>query len=313
MAVAVPGAFLTNVQQMRAREDAEVKPFRLPTNHLTDLRDVARGIEETNVGIACKYLVDHTLVGGNADIDDDGYVNHLDAIEKFCDQYSVWKLATVDTWRRRIARCRRALALMHRAGDHKAVGVLHVVYGYPDPVIRTFAKKVQDTLGELAPLARYTDIVEVRRQEMARAEAVKMDERAAQATHAREVREALYPPPKKGVIQEILDAAAARQEERAIAIRHGYPVTTASHLQLEFRRREYYQWALNAISSTDALRAQLFVPTEREDDETKEQFQERRDVAEARRDAFVSQVKIESERMLSTASKKYHASWLASR
>jgi hypothetical protein len=301
MAVAIPGTFLKSVLPLRAREDAVVRPFRLSSNHLADLRDVARGVEESNVGIACKYLIDHTLVGGNADIDPDGYVNQLDAVERFCDQFGVWQHPTVATWRKRIARCRRALTKLHDMGEHKAVAVLHTVYGHPDPLVRTFAKRVQEVLGELAPLARYTDIVEVKRQEMARTEAVRLDERASQRKETGGK--------KKDETREI----AERQELRAIAIRHGYPANVGTHLRLELRRREYYQWALASISSVDALQAQLSVPTEREYGETKEQFQDRRDVAENRRDMFIVQVKLEAEKMLTSASAQYHGAWLSVR
>lgn len=313
MAVAIPGTFLASVQPMQAREET-VKRYRLSSNHISDLRDVARGVEESNVGVACRYLVDHSIAGADHDIDEDGYINHLDAIERFCDQHSVWKHPAVVTWRSRIARCRHAFALMHGAGEHKAVSVLHIVYGYQDPLIRTFAKKVLDTLGELAPLARYTDIVEVRRQEMARIEAVRLDERANYEMTMQMLREEKYPekfaPEAKSAVQEIVTASAKAEEQRATAIRHGLRANVGKHLMNVLRRREYHHWALASITSTDALRNHLQVPGEREWDETKEQFQERRDAAEAKRDLFIAQVKIEAEKMLSQASQKYYEAWL---
>lgn len=308
MAVAIPGAFMSNVQPMLLREET-VKRYRLSANHVADLRDVAQGVEESNVGVACRYLIDHTVAGGDSDIDEDGYIHHLDAVERFCDKYGVWNHPMIVTWRRRITRCRHALSLLHANGDHKAVSVLHIVYGHRDPFAKSLPQKVQDTLGDLAVLARYTDIVEVKRQEMARIEAVRLDERAQHNLKMELLREDLYPT-KKSAIQSILDESAKREEQRATAIRHGLKANVGSQLRLVLRRREYYHWALGSITSAEALRHHLFVPTDREWNETKEQFVERRDTAEARRDAFVTQVKIEAEKMFSTASQKYYDAWL---
>lgn len=312
MAVAVPGTFLANVTPIRPREEPTFKPWRLPSNHFADLRDVTRGVEESNVGVCCKYLIDHSLASGNQDIDNDGYINHLDAIEKFCDTYGVWKHPTVQTWRRRIARCRRAFALMHSVGDHKHVSVLYVVYGHPDPLVRAFPQRARDILGELAPLARYTDVVEVRRQEMARLEAA---DRAAQQTVSAVAPTKDVPQHWRKTNDEISEFDTRHQsgeEITRVAIKHGVHASMGPSLVDLMKHRDLYEYSLRAISSMDVLRQQFDVPMDREFGESKEQFQERKEVAEIRRDTFLGLVKNDAEKMLTNASKKYHAAWLSS-
>lgn len=310
MAVAIPGAFLANVSQIRPKEEPPFKAWRLPTNHLVDLRDVTRGVEESNVGVCCKYLIDHTLASGNQDIDEDGYIHHLDSIERFCDTYGVWKHPTITTWRKRIARCRRALALMHSVGDHKHVSILYIVYGHLDPLVRAFPQRARDILGELSPLARYTDVVEVRRQEMARIEAA---ERAAKKVAPAPTKD--IPSHWRGTNDEISEFDERQQsgeEITRVAIRHGVHASMGEAVVDLMKHRDLYEYSLRAISSADVLREQFETPQLREFGETKEQFQERKDVAEMRRDAFLGLVKNDAEKMLTIASKKYHASWLSS-
>lgn len=306
MAVAIAGSsFMASIHQLRPREGVEHRSWRLPPNHVTDLRDVAKGVEETNAGVCCRYLVDQFAGAGIADIDEDGYVNHLDAVERFCDQYGVWKHPTIITWRTRIDRCRRAIALMHLQGHHKHVGVLHVVYGYPDPFTRSFPKKVLDAFGELASLAKYTDLVEVRRQEIARLEACDMSERA-------EDRRGREEPVPESPIHAVMLESAKDAEIEATAVRHGFRPEYGGDLASTIRHRDYYEYALRVISSSDALRSHIDTEVERENDETSEHFQVRKEATDARREVIVSQIKVEADQMLVTASRAYHASWLAS-
>lgn len=313
MAVAMPGTFLSSVSLFRPREDVDHKTWRLPANHIADLRDVARGVEETNAGVCCRYLVDQLSGAGHSDIDRDGYVNHLDAVEKFCDQYGVWKHPTVVTWRRRIERSRRAIARMHMAHDHKHVGVLHVVYGYPDPLTRCFPKKVLDTLGEMASLAKYTDLVEVRRQEMARQEAMRVSAQVGKIKIAPTKDVPGHWKTTNDTINEWDDRAQSGTDEiTRVAVRQNIPPEYGPMLVDLMKHRDLYEHALRIVSSSDALRLQLAPASDRYDDETDEHHKERRETAEARRDVFVSQVKIECDKLVVAASKRYHAAWLAS-
>lgn len=303
MAVAVSGSFMANIHQFKPREVVTHRSTRLPPNHIIDLRDVARGVEETNAGVCCRYLIDQFAGTGHSDIDQDGYVNHLDAVERFCDQYGVWTHPTIITWRTRIDRCRRAIATMHRAGQHKHVGVLHVVYGYPDPMTRDFPKKVLDTFGELASLAKYTDVVEVRRQELARLEAVEMSTRYDAQR---------YEPAAESDGHAVILASAKDAQLEANSVRHGYRPEFGADLASTIRHRDYYQYALRVISSSDALRSYLSLGHDRDNDEDDEEFRVRKEVAETRRDVHVSQINVEADQLLVAASKAYHVAWLAS-
>lgn len=308
MAVAVPETFLSSVRQFRPREDAEHKTWRLPRDHIADLRDVARGVEETNAGVCCRYLIDQFSGAGHSDIDEDGYVHHLDAVERFCDTYGVWKHPTVESWRHRIGRCRRAIARMHGMGHHKHVGVLHVVYGYPDPLTKEFPKKSVDSLGEMASLIKYTDLVEVKRQEMARQEAMTMSKRVARIEPTKDL-----PGHWKADGDTIYEWDKRFQNGDEItrtAIRQNLPVEYGPLLIDLMKHRELYEYSLRCISSSDVVRQQ-FAPLE-ERDETDDQYRERRANYENRRDVFVSQVKVESDKLLVAASRSYHAAWLAS-
>ncbi len=175
MALAAPATYRSSLRESRRREDT---PWRLPLHHVADICDVARGVEETNAGVCTKYLVDQLASSGRADIDDDGYINHLEAIERFCDRYNVWRHPVVANWRMRVSRCRRALARMRAIGAHDDVAVLYVAHGYPDPILIDVLPQLCELVGErwpnapLSSLARYTDPVEGRREEMVRREAV---------------------------------------------------------------------------------------------------------------------------------------------
>lgn len=173
MSVDAPVTYRSSLRDAPRRADA---PWRLPAHHAADLGDVARGVEETNAGVCTRYLVDQLACSGRADIDEDGYINHLESVERFCDRFEVWRHPVVATWRMRIKRCRRALARMRSIGAHEDVAVLYVSYGQPDPILLDVLPLLPELLGErwpvcpLASLARYTAPVEDRRMDLVRTE-----------------------------------------------------------------------------------------------------------------------------------------------
>lgn len=172
MVQALPNVYLASVRERRERtNDDSAKLYKLPPNHVDDLRDVARGVEETNAGVCCRYLIDQLASPGSSDVDDDGYVHHLEAVERFCDRFGVFKHPTVKTWRNRVTRCRRALSRMRAEGHAEHAAVLHVAFGYPDPITTQLVEL--SALGDLASLARYTQPVEDKRMQLVRAEALR--------------------------------------------------------------------------------------------------------------------------------------------
>ena len=79
----------------------------------------------------------------------------------------------------RRTRARRTLTWLREYVPNGAThtAVLHIVYGWPDPFLRTIAPEARVALGpEYAPLARYTDAVEAKRQELVKTEAAKFDD-----------------------------------------------------------------------------------------------------------------------------------------
>ncbi len=311
MAVAVPNTFLSSVREFRPREEREEKAWKLAPNHVADLKDIARGVEETNAGIATRYLIDSLSSGGLVEIDGDGYIHHLHEIEKFCDRYGVWAHPTIITWRRRLARARRAIYRMHDAKFHKYVCVLFVVYGYPDPSTREMTKKVQDYLGDMASLARYTNVVEVRRHELARNEAVQTSQRAETIKVARtkDVPECWgdgYVKPLAPTEEEALTDV-----HRAMAVRQGLNASHGPALVDQMHHRDRYEYAMRVISSSDALRSILAPAGEREDGESKEHFDQRKENVETRRDSLLSQIKFECTKLVEASTKAYHRAWLA--
>lgn len=300
------GTFLSSVREFRReRTKEDGGEWRLPNNHVADLRDVTRGVEETDAGVCCKYLID-SMSGAGSDFDE----IVLEAAENFCEQHHIWEHSLVASWRDRIKRCKRAFQRMHLQGDHKHVSVLHVVYGYPDPSTRDFPKKVLDSLGELASLARYTDVVEVRRQEMARIEATIMSNRKTVIAPTKDL-----PKHWKNANDEISEwdeRVQTGDENSRVAIRQNLPVAGAPFLADVMRHREQYERALRILTSGDALRSMLAPVSEQEDDETDEHYEQRQANVELKRDLFLVQVKLEAMRMLKAASAAYHRTWLVS-
>lgn len=250
--------------------------FRLAQHHVEVLRDVARGAEESDAGICCSYLAD-VMSGEGADFDE----HALNAVERFADRATEvvaidigQSVTAVSKWRSRVLRCRRAIRRLRLAGDHKSASVLLVAYGYPDPLARQIPELARFP-AEHASLARYTDAVEARRKEM------------------------------------------VEQEARAHveSIQRG-----ATDLG---RYRERLVWSDRAVSSSDALRAALAPhgePRPVRGIEEKQNVYEARLAAlkdrqtahKGRVEQFVTELKIETRRMLLAAERAYHASWLLS-
>lgn len=299
MAVEVSPVYISNFRSKRPPREK----WRLHRDHTTDLQDVARGVEEADVGICCRYLIDQLASTGSPDIDEDGYIHSLNSIENFCEKYDVWREnVVVDHWRKRIRRCRRALGRMQARKSHDEVAILFIVYGYPDPSVRDLPKKALDSFGELAALARYTDRVEEHRKELARLEAV----RISALTHREPVSN-----PETWIETETREYAK-EDEQRSRAIRQGYRAEYGPHLVDLMRHRDKYEWALKVVSSGDALRSLFAAIPNREPDETQEHFLVRKENAETKRDILISEIKVETTEMLRRASGLYREAWLAS-
>lgn len=256
--------------------------YRLPGHHQRDLRDVARGVEETRAGIATRYLPE----GDGALGDHVPLAGALHDLERWCDSCQVWSRGAETgreaPWRRRIERARAALHRLERAGDLRSAAVLHVAYGHPDPIVRTWTHDVLRVVGEpaLAPLLRYTDAVEERRRAMVRA-----------AT-----REAMGPGPS---------LSPQAPAELGVVIRLG-----------TWRERE--AWHDKGTTSGDALRAALAAyhapkpPKGAPDAEALgRRWAEARNDHDAARASFLLRARAEAGAMLAAASRAYHAAWLA--
>lgn len=287
MAATVSSVYLCSVPLQRKREGG-LQPFRLPPTHVQTLRDIARGVEESEVGICCSYLVDASS-GEGADFDE----HALHDIERFVEGSITWeqtdpfssidiiRSAVVKGWRNRMQRARRAVDRLRRNGDHDAASILFVAYGYPDPLGRDllatdFGEKPQDC--PLASLARYTHVVEEHRLRMARAEAV----------------------------------------ERMKA---NPPLVTLYELT---EHRRVYERAERCTSSGDALRdlSRVFAeagptPTAGENQlqyETRRiEWRERQERHKAEREGFLGRMKLEATRMLARAERAWYGAWLADR
>lgn len=297
-----PGTYLSDTRFYRKSRNEDRKAWKFSREHIEDLRDVAQGVEESNVGVCCRYLID-TRSGIGSDYDEVA----LDILEKFCDDNEflhehILSDPKVGSWRKRINRARRTIRRLHEQNQHKTVAILFIVYGHPDPLITTFPSEVLLRLGQYASLARYTDIVEIKRQELARNLAAKMP---------------CETPKMKYEAMSIIEAALALNAEAAFqrseAVRHGYPVVNGQALMELFRQRDRFDWALKNISSMDALR-EIFAPTpERFPKESPQHYLERKENAEQKRDFIVTNIYSEAKSMLDEASSLYHKAWLSSR
>jgi len=261
-----------------------------------------------------------TLIGGG---------QHLLALERWlgktgtrCDPDQdppEWRASRRHEDRRRAARALAGLRESPQGKTHLAT--LHIVYGPPDPFLLTLTSDTLRTLGkELAPLARYTDAVEVYRQKLVREEASKRSRREhvpararhsegsflAALAHHSEVADAFRVACVEGV-----DTKAGLTDEK---------IATVYDLN---RRRTAHAWADRVISSGDAIRAALAPFTEPQPEqgpgESRVELERRREArAERKRlhgaaiDAFLVAVKIEANRMLTEASRAFEASWARS-
>lgn len=244
----------------------------------------------------------------------DGSGVHLLALERWCD---LARLAcdldevlpddhTARRWRaaprfERRRRCRRAMVLLrqtHRGAAHAAV--LHVVYGWPDPFLRTLAPEARSALGlEFGPLARYTDVVEAKRQELVRAMAANDTRREYTPALARE---------QVGGLRALVVRAGEVDEEHRLAVNLG--VAPGGHVFDLARHRSRLAWADRTISSGDALRAALAPPRVRFEHETSEHYRDHvAGPAKAAREAFITQVRIDANRMLSAACAAFLDAW----
>lgn len=301
MAVQVSPVYIADFKG-RHKDKAEGK-WRLSRERIADIQDVARGVEETNVGVCCRYLIDYLTEVGSSDIDEDGYIHQLAPIENFCERYDIWgNNKVIDSWRKDIQRCRRAINRMRDQGHHDQVSVLFVVYGYPDPSIRDLPKFALDVLGELASLAKYTDRVEEHRKELARLEAVRISSN---------IKEPALPPTSTWIEHSLFESAG-ESAKAAMAIRHGHRAEHSGVFLDLMRHRDRYEWALRVTSSGDALRS-LFAPIpNREENETQEHFAVRKDNAETKRDVILMEIKTQATEFLKTASLIYREAWRAS-
>jgi hypothetical protein len=196
-----------------------------------------------------------------------GGATHLLALERWCDRVGVMLPGSPSSKRHELRqRARRALRAVQAGTDGQThLGVLHTVYGWPDPFVRTLPIDIQTTFGlELAPLARFTDAVETKRQELVHLE-------------------------------------AARRTRRSDGV-----VSVVEH-------RERLAHAERCLTSGDALRAGIAAPPVRDPDESIESHRER--LVQPHRTAmaaFLLEVKLDANRMLTAASQAFRDAWSAS-
>lgn len=173
-------------------------------------------------------------------------------------------------------------ALRSTSAGTAHAAVLHIVYGPTDPFFAALREDVQDALGrEYGPLARYTDAVEVKRQELVLAEAGRVSSAYRSAAERTD---------GDGIITQMLAHAAEREEMHRLAV-NNRTQPTAQVFDLE-RARSRREWADRMISSGDALRAAT--------DER---------LGKSVREAFISRVRVDANRMLSEASRAFDNVW----
>lgn len=255
-----------------------------------------------------------------------GGTTHLLALERWCEKVRLrcnvdrepgtehaalsWTGSALHERRRR---GRRAMAALRTTSEGRAhAAVLHVVYGWLDPFLHTLPAEIVAELGrEFAPLARYTDTVEVRRIAMARAEAL-----AAGAIDS-----PVTPPARcagdaksdevlgDGVDLDNRLQAGTEVGPAAVGLRLRTGQASKGIPDLA-RHRERVRWADRVLSSGDALRAAIGPPRARTADESKEQYRD--DVYlphRTARQAFLTNVKLDANRMLTSASLAFKDAW----
>lgn len=271
MALEVPPTFV-GPRLVRTANDEPQSLFRLPTDHQLDLQDVARGVEESDAGVCCSYLID-TMSGEGQDFDEHAPIGP----ERFADsaiQFTAIDIGlavpAVSRWRKKILRCRRALTRLRESGDHRSVSVLHVAYGYPDPIVRQIPELLTMTV-KLGVLVRYTEVVEEKRQEMVRAEAARRS------------------------TGDLVDLT----QRRTLLRYYDRIVSSADALRS----------ALAPFSEPSVVRMEGECHQEHE--ARREARRGREEAHRARRSAFLTRAKIEAVKMLARAEERYHESWLA--
>jgi hypothetical protein len=288
---------------------------------------------------------------------------HVLALERWCDQVRLsyrtrvppahWEGSSLHERRGQGRRAMAALRTTREGIAHAAV--LHIVYGHPEPLMLWTTRfiheqetapagspvtveagdrdafavgKVLLALGpEFGPLAKYTDAVEAKRQEMVRA-AVASGSKQYVPAHER-------PHPQHGHENQIigLSAAIAHANEASEVFRlaavhglkHNGSITTVDGYQLFDleRARSLRHWHDRNLTSGDALRHALAPFTEpmpvhgegenhAQWEARKEERRVRRLAHEARAEAFLTDVRRDANRMLTDASHAFQAAWLAS-
>lgn len=242
-----------------------------------------------------------------------GGATHMLALERWCDRVRLrcrpddavpsWSASASREKQRRAHRTMTALRATPAGVTHAAV--LHIVYGWPDPFVRSLPPEIVVELGpEFARLARYTDAVEAHRIGMAHAVAARVHASAP----ARPV-----PAPGEGWLGEAVSADARLGEDIRMAVAGGYAAAERSNVLDLVRHRDRLRWADSVISSGDALRDAVASPRGRRDDESKEQYREHVYVpARDARETFLTAVKLDANRMLTDASLAFRDAWQAS-
>ncbi len=271
MALEVPPTFIAT--HTNRPDDGTRSLFRLPTDHQLDLQDVARGVEESDAGVCCSYLIDMSS-GEGADFDEFapiGPERFADDAIRFIAIDIACSAPVVSRWRQKILRCRRALVRMREAGDHRDVSVLHVAYGYPDPIVRQLPELLSMSV-KLGVLVRYTDAVEEKRTEMVRAEATRRN--ASNVIDLNQRRSLLRYYDRIISSSDALRSALAPFGEASV-------VRTGDEGTLDYEAR-------------------------------KEARRGREEAYRQKRSAFLTKAKIQAVKMLAHAEERYHQSWLAS-
>lgn len=320
---------------MHANDALDERSSRLPPMIMVAVEEIARGIEEGEAGLkSCTVgaiLAADNGASGSAvamrhhhDVllidDEDECFNmigeylasgftfaevarrvrlsgsgvHLLALERWCQlarlECDVDEILPTDhssrNWRKaprfeRRQRARRAFSMLRRAPtgkDHAAV--LHIVYGWPDPFLRTLEPDARSALGrEFGPLARYTDAVEERRVQMVNEAAARSPDPEAFGNWFAMRNLEASPRPDDGTI----DLLRVRE------------------------RRAYFE---GVISSGDALRTAMAPPRGKREDETKDHYREHVQApAKAAREALITQIRIEANRMLTDATQAFLDAW----
>lgn len=252
-------------------------------------------------------------------------------------------------------RANAAMALLQSMPEGRAhAAVLHIVYGHPDPMLLAAKKFIFDQetalagepppkldpadrdvfnlakllldMGELAPLARYTDAVEAKRLAMAKAEALAPSTRKYIAAPTKDIgrawrgvdtqadeirRDGTFNPATLRFDEDSRVQSGSEAARAAIAMGLQAEQRCAGVVDLN-RHRERQRWAESVLSSTDALRAAIARPAPKREDETRAEYDARFEAAKTERVVFLSLVRSDANRLLTDASHAFHAAWLRS-